>query len=390
VRIGIDVSWAQGPPSGTVVYVASLVEALLRRDDATRHEWVLFTRGRPETGLFPLACGRRVRYVSVDAPLTNLRLQASLPPAIRAARLDLYHAPAYFLPLALPLFWRGPSIVGVFDLNFLRLREGWQFGRRAEYLSLSLQVPLAAHQAARVLTLSKNSAADVTRLLRVPAHKVAVIPAAPRALFSQSPDPAAVEAQRARYGRFIVYIGALSAQKNVERLVRAFALLDDPSLTLVLAGRAAGDYVERVLLPLIRRYALSPRVVFAGPVDDETLRALYHSAVALAYPSLGEGFGLPIVEAMTCGCPVVTSNLSSMPQVAGAAALLIDPYAVDDLAAALDRLSRDESLRADLARRGRIRAALYTWDAVAAQTLDLYHDVAARRPGASSSADGKD
>ncbi len=379
MRIGIDVSWAQGPPSGTAVYVASLVEALLRRDDAAQHEWVLFTRGTPAPGLFPAASERHhVRCVSVDALLTNLRLQAGLPAAIRAARLDLYHAPAYFLPLALPLVWRGPSVVGVFDLNFLRVREAWQTGRRAEYLSLSLQVPVAAHQAARVLTLSPHSAADIARLLHVPRRKIAVIPAAPRALFRQAPDPQVVEAERAHYGAFILYVGALSAQKNVERLVHALALLDDPTTRLVLVGQPAGDYVERVLLPLVGRYDLSSRVVFAGAVDDGTLRALYHAALALAYPSLGEGFGLPIVEAMTCGCPVVTSNLSSMPEVAGDAALLVDPYAVDDLAAALDRVIHDDALCSDLTRRGRARAALYTWDAVAAQTLDLYHDVAAR------------
>lgn len=378
MRIGIDVSWAQGPPSGTAVYVASLVEALLRRDDAVQHEWVLFTRGAPAMGLFPVASGRHVSCVSVDAPLTNVRLQAGLPPAIRAARLDLYHAPAYFLPLALPLFWRGPSVVGVFDLNFLRVREGWQSGRRAEYLSLALQVPLAAHQAARVLTLSHHSEADIARLLRVPKRKIAVIPAAPRALFHRQPDPSAVEAMHTRYGRFVLYVGAVSAQKNVERLIRAFALLDDPTVTLVLAGRPAGDYVERVLAPLIKAGNVSQRIVFAGAVDDEMLRALYHAALAMVYPSLGEGFGLPIVEAMTCGCPVMTSNLSSMPETAGDAALLVDPYSIADLAAALDRLSRDESLRADLVRRGRVRAALYTWDAVAAQTLDLYHKAVAR------------
>ncbi len=375
MRIGIDISWMQGPPSGTATYVAGLVEALVRLD--TPHEFVLFTRNRrrdrvrgddalPGVGL------PRVTHVPVDAPLTNLRQQATLPLAIRRARLDLYHSPAYFLPVALPLLWRGPTVLGVFDLNFLRLGENWQPGRRAQYVSLTLQVPLAARQATRILTLSRASARDIARLLRLPPRKIAVIPAAPRDLFHQAPDPARIEQARMRHGSFFLGVGVLAPQKNVARMIEAFARADNGATRLVLAGRPAGDYAERVLRPLARQLGVAERVVFAGAVDDETLRALYHAAVALVYPSLGEGFGLPIVEAMACGCPVVTSNISSMPDVAGDAALLVDPRDVAALATALARVRDDSGPRADLMRRGHDRAALFTWDAVARRTLDLY------------------
>ncbi len=375
MRIGIDISWMQGPPSGTATYVAGLVEALVRLD--TPHEFVLFSRSHRRDGMrddeaLPGVGLPRVSHVPVDAPLTNLRQQATLPLAIRRARLDLYHSPAYFLPVALPLLWRGPTVLGVFDLNFLRLGENWQPGRRAQYVSLTLQVPLAARQATRILTLSRASARDIARLLHLPPHKIAVIPAAPRDLFHQAPDPASVEQARERHGPFFLGVGVLAPQKNVARIIEAFARADDGATRLVLAGRLAGDYAERVLRPLARRLGVAARVVFAGAVDDETLRALYHAAVALVYPSLGEGFGLPIVEAMACGCPVVTSNISSMPDVAGDAALLVDPRDVAALCAALARIRDDSSLRMDLARRGQDRADLFTWDAVAHRTLDLY------------------
>jgi glycosyltransferase involved in cell wall biosynthesis len=375
VRIGIDVSWAQGPPSGTATYITGLVEALTRV--GPEHDYVLFTRSargrgapRRHESALPGIDAPNVRYVAVDAPLTNLRQQVTLPLALRRQRLDLYHSPAFFLPLA----WRGPAVVSMFDVNFLRLRETWTPGRRAMYLSLALQAPLAARLAGRIITLSHASARDLTRLLGVPLDKVVVVPAAPRDVFRRAPDPCAVEEVQERYGRFFLSVGMLAPQKNLERILRAFAQVSDGTTRLVLAGRPAGAYADAILRPLARALDVAGRVVFADAPDDETLRALYHAAVALIYPSLGEGFGLPIVEAMACGCPVITSNVSSMPEVAGDAALLVDPRAVAALAGALERLLAAPAARADLAARGRARAALFTWDAAACQTLRCYDE----------------
>jgi glycosyltransferase involved in cell wall biosynthesis len=262
----------------------------------------------------------------------------------------------------------------MFDVNFLRLRENWKPGRRVMYLSLALQVPLAARQAGRIITLSRAAARDIARLPGVPLDKIAVVPAAPRDIFRRAPDPRAVEEVQQRYGRFFLSVGVLAPQKNLERMLRAFAQVRDGTTRLVLAGRPAGAYAGEVLRPLARELDLAGRVVFADAPDDETLRTLYHAAVALVYPSLGEGFGLPIVEAMACGCPVITSTISSMPEVAGHAALLVDPRAVRTLADALERLLAEPALGADLAARGRARATLFTWDEAARQTLRCYDE----------------
>ncbi len=371
MRIGIDVSWAQMGPSGTATYVAGLVEALTRV--GAEHDYVLFTR-RPERygPALPDLDRPNIARVAVDAPLTNLRQQVALPPALRRGRLDLYHSPAFFLPLALPLLWRGPTVVSMFDLNFLRLRENWRAGRRATYLSLVVQAPIAARQATRIITLSETSARDIARLLRAPPHKIAVVPAAPRDTFRDLPGARAVARARESYGRFFLSVGVLAPQKNLARVLAAFARLDDGATRLVLAGRPAGAYAEAVLRPLARELGVEGRVVFAGATSDDELRALYHAAEALVFPSLGEGFGLPIVEAMACGCPVVTSNLSSMPEVAGDAALLVDPHDVASIAQALRSLLRDPALRAALVARGSARAARYTWDEAARGTLRVY------------------
>jgi len=373
LRIGIDVSWAQMGPSGTATYVAGLVEALTRV--GAEHDYVLFTR-RPERygPALPDLDRPNIARMAVDAPLTNLRQQVTLPLALRQQRLDLYHSPAFFLPVALPLLWRGPTVVGMFDVNFLRLRENWRAGRRAVYLSLALQVPIAARQATRIVTLSESSARDITRLLRVPPRKITVVPAAPRDLFRAPPDEGDVARVRARYGRFFLSAGVLAPQKNLARVIRAFARLDEPDATLVLAGRPAGDYVETMLRPLARKLGVAERVVFVGTTSDEELRALYHAALALVYPSLGEGFGLPIVEAMACGCPVITSTISSMPEVAGDAALLVDPRDDDAITAALCSVLGDPALRERLIVRGHTRAALFTWDEAARGTLRCYED----------------
>lgn len=371
MRIGIDVSWAQMGPSGTATYVAGLVEALTRV--GAEHDYVLFTR-RPERygPALPDLDRPNTARMAVDAPLTNLRQQVALPPALRRGQLDLYHSPAFFLPLALPLLWRGPTVVSMFDLNFLRLRENWRAGRRATYLSLAVQAPIAARQATRIITLSETSARDIARLLRAPPHKIAVVPAAPRDTFRDLPGARAVARARESYGRFFLSVGVLAPQKNLARVLAAFARLDDGATRLVLAGRPAGAYAEAVLRPLARELGVEGRVVFVGATSDDELRALYHAAEALVFPSLGEGFGLPIVEAMACGCPVVTSNLSSMPEVAGDAALLVDPHDVASIAQALRSLLRDPALRADLVARGSARAARYTWDEAARGTLRVY------------------
>ena len=378
MRIGIDISWAQGSPSGTASYIEGLVHALAA--SAAHNELVLLTRsvrrlalpGLELPGLEGRGAHTRIERVAIDAPLTNVRQQVALPLALRRLGLDLYHAPAFFLPLALPLLWPGPTVLGVFDLNFLHLRENRQPGRRAEYLSLALQVPLAARQATRIVTLSHSSAVEITRLLHVPGDKVTVIPVAPRDIFRRPPRDDLVEQTRDRYGSYYLMVGVLAPQKNVERVLRAFAALGTHQVRLVLAGRSAGDYAERVLRPLARSLGIADRVVFAGAVGDDEVVALYHGALGLVFPSLGEGFGLPIVEAMVCGCPVITSDRSSMPEVAGDAAVLVDPTAEAAIGAAMARLADESVHREDLTARGLLRGATFTWDTIARETLRCY------------------
>jgi glycosyltransferase involved in cell wall biosynthesis len=197
-------------------------------------------------------------------------------------------------------------------------------------------------------------------------------------------DPATLAAVRARYGLgdapFVLAVGTLQPRKNYVRLIQAFAAISNlqpltSNLHLVIAGGKGWRY--DAIFAEVEKLGLRDRVLFPGFVADADLPALYSAARVLAYPSIYEGFGLPMLEAMACGTPVVTSTASCMPEVAGDAALLVPPTDVDALAAALDRALTDEALRADLIAKGRARARQFSWAKSARQLLGIYHAVCA-------------
>jgi glycosyltransferase involved in cell wall biosynthesis len=204
-------------------------------------------------------------------------------------------------------------------------------------------------------------------------------------------DQAQLEAVRAKHGirvPYILYVGTIEPRKNITRLIQAFAQLKKRGLPhkLVIVGQpgwhCAPIYSE------VERQGLQNEVIFTGYVPFEDLPALYSGAESMAFPSLYEGFGLPVMEAMACGTPVVTSDSSSLAEIADDAALLIDPLSVEQIAEALFRLHQEPHLREELSRRGRARAAEFTWERSARQTLDLYEEVAVKVPSPKSKARG--
>jgi len=196
-------------------------------------------------------------------------------------------------------------------------------------------------------------------------------------------DPAELARVRARYGigeRYLLYVGTLQPRKNLARLVDAFTrLAGDPALTgvqLVLAGKPG--WLADDLAPRVARLGLAGRVLFPGYIADADLPALLSGALAFAFPSLYEGFGIPVLEAQSCGVPVMTSNNSSLPEVAGDAALLVDPHDVDAIAEAMRRLVTDDALRAELVRRGFENVKRFSWEKCARETLAVLEGVSRR------------
>jgi glycosyltransferase involved in cell wall biosynthesis len=232
-----------------------------------------------------------------------------------------------------------------------------------------------------VLTVSEASKRDILKYFHIPEAKVDVIYNGIDERFWSPPDAADVDRIRERYqldGRFVLYAGNIKPHKNIERLIEAFHTLkqhgfDDVKLLII------GDEVSKyaTLRRAVHRYKLHKHVRFFGFVPDQTLAVLYRLAALFVFPSLYEGFGLPPLEAMASGTPVITSNVSSLPEVVGDAALLIDPYEPDAIAAAIERLLTDARLREDLRARGLKRAREFSWDQSVQRIRAIYYEVLA-------------
>ena len=311
-------------------------------------------------------------HLPVDRPPVRIAWeQAALPIELLRARADLLHALGFVSPFA----WRGKSVVTVYDLSFLRYPEVYN---RANRVYLSTFTPPSLRRADRVITISEDARRDVIELCGVAPERVTpILLAADESFAPASPD--AVAAFRAAHGlpdRFVLYMGTLQPRKNVELLVRAYAMLraqgsDDHAL--VLAGPRGWQYEP--IFDLIRQLGIEDSVKFPGFVPGHEQALWYSSATVFAFPSRYEGFGLPLLEAMACGTPVVSSNASSLPEVVGDAGLLVDPADAEGLCAALRHLLEDEARRTALAAAGRERAKLFSWRRMALETVQVYREV---------------
>ncbi|MBI2691029.1 MAG: glycosyltransferase family 4 protein [Solirubrobacterales bacterium] len=232
----------------------------------------------------------------------------------------------------------------------------------------------SARRSDAILTISKSAGRDLERAYNLPASRIEVIPLAAREP-TELLDVATVLREFDLPGdcRFFVTPAARRPNKNIERLVRAFAGLDDKDVRLLLPGADAGK--DAALATLLQELGVADRVKMLGWITDQQLDTLYSGAIGLVFPSLAEGFGLPILEAMQCGCPVATSNVSSMPEVAGDAALLFDPEAVESITALMRRLIDEPQLGRELAEKGRARAREFSWGRAAAQSAGSYRSL---------------
>jgi glycosyltransferase involved in cell wall biosynthesis len=374
MRIGIDASLASTHGTGTGRYAAHLVSRLIELD--RRNEYVLYVRRR-DVGNNPLL-NVRAPHVSVrmtDAPSTLARLHLNLPFCLARDRIELYHSLGFFLPA----LWFGKTIVTIHDIHPVLFPRHWNRpGTRISYLALRAHIPISLRRAARIVVPTEYTGRTITERFGVPPARIAVTPYATDPFFFTPPAPEETEAVQRRFGSgaFFLYVGALSPLKNLPMLIEAFARFrrrvgGDPA-RLLLIGAPAGNHWEDSLAPMIRRLDLDGAIVRESYVDEPMLRALYRRAVALILPSLAEGFGFPVLEAMACGTPVVISRTAALCEVAGEAALRVDPDDPGGLALTMERLAVEPELRSTLIASGRTRAASFSWERTARQTLAVY------------------
>ena len=294
------------------------------------------------------------------------------PPTVARERLDLLHSMSYVQPVLCPT----RSVVTMLDLTFMRMPETFNRWNR---LYLSAMSTLSARRCDHIVAISESTRQDVIRFLGVPPEKVEVIYCGVDAPFRPIEDAAALARFRAERGvpeHFALYLGTLEPRKNVERLIEAYARLKragEIPHKLVLGG-ARGWLYDRIFAR-VRELNLEDDVLFTSYIPYDELPLWYNCADIFIYPSLYEGFGLPPLEAMACGTPVVTSSRSSLPEVVGTAAMTVDPLDVSAIASAIARILNEPSLRERLKAEGPRQAARFSWTNAAAQTLKTYRRV---------------
>jgi glycosyltransferase involved in cell wall biosynthesis len=371
VRIAIDGRKLRDYGIGT--YVRNLLRQLARQENP--HEYVVFCRASDCDTIEEL--GPRFRAVIETAGPYTIAEQFALPMDLRRAGAELFHAPHYVLPPMTPC----RSVVTIHDCIHLRFPQ--YLPSRLGYAYARGQMWSATHQAARVITVSEASKRDILRYFRVPESRIDVIYNAIDDRFWQGPNADEMMLVRERYrltDPFILYAGNIKPHKNLERLIEAFHLMRQSSaelanVQLLIIGDEISKYAT--LRRAVHRHKLHKHVRFFGFVSDQTLAALYRLADAFVFPSLYEGFGLPPLEAMASGTPVVTSNVSSLPEVVGNAALMIDPYEPAAIAEAMHRVLTDAALRADLRAKGLARAREFSWERSIKRVREIYEEVMA-------------
>lgn len=379
MRVVLDGQPLLAPLAGVGHYTRQLIHALARVDPS-HHYYVVAPR--------PLRALTRRRVPLVEFPEPNVepvmlgwwstmraRVERRLgrTPEMRRGTdppVDVFHATNYMFPFRLRT---ARTVLTIYDLTLLLFPE-WHPADRLAVMGRALAP--SATRADRIVTPSQFTRNDVLKLLPVEPERVVVIPGGIDPIFK--PQPAAEVATRLaplglRAGDYLLFIGTIEPRKNLARLLQAVELAGPEIGPLVLAGGRGWN--NAAIRDAIARLARDGRVRDLGYVPDDLRPALQAGARAFVYPSLYEGFGLPPLEAIACGTPVLTSNVSALPEVMGDAALYVDPEDVSELAAALTRIWRDDALRADLRARGLARARQFSWDRTARLTIDVYRSL---------------
>lgn len=284
---------------------------------------------------------------------------------------DVFFSPTHYAPRFSPV----PTVVSVMDLSFLYFPELFN---KADLYQLRSWTEYSVKNAARVLTISNSSRNDIIKEYKVPAEKVVTIYPGIKETVSLEAHVYGMNQLQAKYhisDKFILFVGTLQPRKNITRLIEAFSKLKhERDLQLVIVGKKGWLYEDILAAP--QKYGVEERVKFLEGVADDELTLFYKHAQCYVLPSLYEGFGLPVLEAMKYDCPVITSNVSSLPEAGGDAALYVDPENVDDIADKIKHLISNEKLRKELIEKGRKQVAKFSWEKTAKETLEVLQSVA--------------
>jgi len=373
LRIAIDAHSVGTKLGGNESYAVNLIEALAQIDEV--NEYTLFVTTAEARDRFHQRWPNfKVRSTLPHTPF--IRIPLTLSAELRKHPVDVLH-----VQFTAPPFCPCPVVVSIHDLSFEHLPE--TFHRRSR-IQLRLTVRSSARRAAKILTLSEHTRRDVIETYGIEPSRITAIPLAAPGHFYPVEDNRELQRVRHNYGidgKYILSVSSIQPRKNLTRLVQAYASLRD-KLTetelpkLVLVGKRGWLYDDT--LRALEETRLADSVILTGYVPESDLPALYSGAICFVYPSYFEGFGLPPLEAMKCGAPVIVGNQTSLPEVVGDAGLTVDPFEVRSIAEAIEKLINDSVLRRELSVKGRSRAETFNWRKTAQQTLGIYQQVARR------------
>ncbi|MBI4789825.1 MAG: glycosyltransferase family 4 protein [Chloroflexi bacterium] len=371
MRIAIDLSPAIHQKAGLGRYARTLAEHLVAQDHA--NEYVAFAHGRftadalsPELRALPRANvpldARPWRMGVWLAHALGVSLDRALP------RVDVFHATEHLLP---PL----KKAKTVFTLHDLIFRLFPEYHLPLNHWFLTNTMPHFLRRAGAIIAVSECTKRDAITNYQLPPDKITVIYEGVNPALKPITDPGCIAEARARYAknlRFVLFLGTIEPRKNIPALLDALQVLRGRGLPhrLLIAGRKGWLY--HGVFEHVRRTGMETEVDFLDHVPDEDLPALFAACDAFVFPSLYEGFGLPPLEAMACGAPVICSNTSSLPEVVGDAALLVNPRDVGEIAGAIERVVRDTALKNELRVKGLAQAAKFSWERAARETLSVY------------------
>jgi len=373
MRILYDGRLILNQPSGLSRYSLRLIQSLLEID--RRNEYVILfdaklNRHHP---LHRLKRFENAHFIPSEFPALGPLHQLSFPLIQQDIKADLYHYPHFDFPFLAKF----PAlVVTIHDLQYVKYPKFYVGASRLKYLYTYAITWIALKKVSQVVTVSRNTLQDIMTLFPgTPRNKLQVIYQGVDPIFFARKDPNRVKQVLSSYGiesRYFLFVGAIRPHKNVTFLIESFSKLVSkiPDHDLVICGNPYPGYTEPI--DLVSKLKLRDKVKFIGHVPDQDLVYFYQGATCLIYPSLYEGFGLPVLEAMACGIPVIASRAASIPEAVGEAGILIDPRNIEELIEAMISITIDYELRTSLVEKGLSRSRLFSWKRTAQQVLDLY------------------
>ena len=367
MRIGIDLHTLTDFMQGSRTYVYNLTRSLVEIDRENEY-YLYFPRNlimKGEAGFQQ----ENVQYRVISPSKRSIRLTISFPVKLAMHRVDLF-----LCQYMGPLFARCPYIVTIHDIIHERYPE---FYPRNLRILMKLFYPLSARRAERIFTGSEYSKKEIKDIFKIPEERIIVIPYAASKDFRVIEDLDKIAEIKDRYGikrKYILFVGRLEPRKNIKGLIKAYSLLKNRyniSQQLVIVGMRDALFSDVDIF----LNGMEPDIIFTGGVAQEDLPYLYNGADLFAYPSFAEGFGLPVLEAMACGVPTVTSRTSSLPEVVGDAGVMINPWDKEDIAYGIHKVLSEPALHRIMKERGLERSRLFTWRATAERVLQVYREI---------------